>query len=221
MKNGTLYAGRLKKAYSKLRHAQPKPEIPKPDDPLRRLAIAIIGVGSSDLQARRAIDRALATMVDWNEMRVSDGFELNKATGNMIPQGVQRCQELVLALQAVFDRENRLSLDRLRGLGRREARHYLEQLDGVGDYAVASVLLWSLAGHAIPVNDRLLSALRGADLVNPSASRAEVQAFLERHISAAEAERFCIIMRSFPPKGRAGAKRGRAKSSARKRTKTS
>lgn len=219
MKNGTLYAGRLKKAFAKLRLVEQEPEIPEPDEPLRRLAIAIIGEGSTDLQAQRCIDRALTVMVDWNEMRVSDGSELNKAAGNMIPHGKRRCEQLISALQAIYYRENRLSLDRLLNMGRREARHYLEELDGVGDYAVASVLLWSLAGHAIPVNDRLLAALRDANLVNSSASRAEVQAFLERHISATDAKKFCIIMRSFSAKPRAGTKPKKAKPAPRKKTK--
>lgn len=217
MKNGTLYARRLKKAYAKLRRSMTKLRIPEPDDPLRRLAIAILGVGASDEEARRAIDRASTTMVDWNEMRVSDRSELNKATGNMIPQGVQRCQQLIAALESIFYRENRLSLDQLKSMGRREARHYLEQLEGVDEYAVASVLLWSLGGHAIPVNDRLLTGLRNADLVHPSASRAEVQAFLERHVNATEAKEFCVIMRSFAASARSLGRRGKLKPPSRKK----
>ncbi len=202
MKNGTMYAARLKRVYARLRHSVPKPRIPEPDDPLRRLGIAVLGVGCSDEEAERAIDRALTAMADWNEMRVSSAFELNKATGNTIPQGVQRCQQLINALQSVFDRENRLSLDRLRTMGRREARHHLEQLGGVDEYAVASVVLWSLDGCAIPVNDKLLTALQEADLVDPSASRAEVQAFLERHVGAADAREFSMIIRSLKSKSR-------------------
>ncbi len=197
MKNGTVYAARLKRAYAKLRQSTPKPQVPDPTEPLRQLGVAVLAVGCTDAEGERAIDRALNTMVDWNEMRVSSAIELNKATGNAVPQGVQRCQALIDALQSVYDRENRLSLDRLKSLGRREARPYLEQLAGTDEYAVASVLLWSLGGHAIPVNNRLLQSLRDADLVNPSADRAEVQAFLERNISAADAREFCLIMRCF------------------------
>jgi len=200
MKNGTMYAGRLRKVYAKVRQSAPKPEIPELDEPLRRLAIATLGVETTDEDAKRAIDRAFATMVDWNEIRVSSAAELNRATGNAIPHGVHHCQRLVDALQAIYDRENQLSLDRLRSMGRRDARHYLEQLDGLDEYGVASVLLWSLGGHAIPVNDRLLAALRDADLVNPSAGRSEVQAFLERHVGAADAKEFCLVMQTFSPK---------------------
>lgn len=217
MKNGTLYAGRLKKAYAKLRHASPQPTIPELDDPLVRLAVAILGVGSSDEEGAAAVQRAREVMVDWNEMRVSSAPELNQATGNVLPQGVQRCQQLILALQAMFDRDNRLSLDPLKASARREARHYLEELEGVDEYAVASVILWSLGGHAIPVNDRLLEALRSAELIRPEATRAEVQAFLERHISADEAREFCTIMRSFKGDPRTRPKEPKKKTAAKKK----
>lgn len=218
MKNGTMYAAKVKKVYTGLRQSLPRPEVPEPDDPLRRLAIAILGVGCSDEEATQAVDRALTTMADWNEIRVSSAFELNKATGNAIPKGTQQCQHLISALQSVFDRENRLSLDRLKNLGRREARRYLEELDGVDAYAVASVLLWSLGAHAIPVNDRLLEALRAADLVHPSAGRAEVQVFLERHVPAVEAREFCMIIRSLGAKRRPSSKRTRPKAATRKKS---
>ena len=46
MKNGTVYAGKLTKAYAKLRQTVGSPPgLPDPDPPLRRLAVAILGVG--------------------------------------------------------------------------------------------------------------------------------------------------------------------------------
>ena len=197
MKQGTMYAARLKKAYAKIRQAAPAPTIPEPDDPLRRLSIAIFGVKYGELEAQQAIDRLLTTMTDWNEVRVSRPSEINTALGDADAERLEYCQRLIDVLQSVYDRENRLSLGRLKQLGRREARQYLEALDGVDAYAVASVALWSLGGHAIPIDDRLWQALREADLVHPSANRGEVQAFLERHVAASEAKAFCIRMRSF------------------------
>jgi len=200
MKEGTAYATRLKKAYAEHRQSAPKPDLPAADDPLRRLAIAILAVSSSDAEAEHALDRALSSMAGWNEIRVSSAEEVYAAIGNRLADGLQHCRRLIDALNDVYDRENRLSLDRLKGIGRREARQYLEGLSGVDEYAVASVLLWSLGGHGIPVNDALWKALRDAHLVHPGASRGEVQAFLERHVSAADARDFCVVMQSFAPK---------------------
>lgn len=205
MKNGTVYATRLRKAYTRHLQSVEKPEIPDSDDPLRRLAMAILGVGSSDAEAERALDRAFSILADWNELRVSSAEEVHVATGDKRADGVDRSQRLIDALNAIYNRENRLSLERLRTLGRREARQYLEALPGVDEYAAASVLLWSLGGHGIPVNDALLKVLQEADLVHPEADRGEVQAFLERHVSAADAKNFCLVMQSFAPKKKAAA----------------
>src|SRR3990172_5389988 len=144
MKDGTLYAGRLKKAYAKLRQSVAEPKIPEADDPIRRLAIAILGVSSSESEAERAVDRLFTTMVDWNEVRVSSVAQVYRAMGDRIPLGLDRTRRLLDALQAIYEREHRISLDRLCGIGRREARDYLEALQGVDDFAAASVMLWSL-----------------------------------------------------------------------------
>ena len=205
MKEGTFYAARVKRAYAKLRQSVPEPTVPEPDDPIRRLATAILGVECGDAEAERAIDRIFTTMVDWNEVRVSSAEQVYRAMGDRIPQGLDRAQRLTDALQAIYHREHKIALDRLKSIGRREARDYLEALEGVGDYAAAAVMLWSFGGHAIPVSDKFLEALRAAELVHPHATRAEVQAFLERNVNAAEAKEFCVVMRSFTAPKRSAA----------------
>jgi len=219
MKNGTLYAGKLKKAYNKHKQSAGDPNIPDIDNPLRRLAIGILGVDSREEDVERAVDRLMASMIDWNEVRVSTVAEIQDGLEHKTIGHDHSCQNLINALQAVYYHENKLSLDRLKSIGRRDARHYLESLDGVNEYAVASIILWSLTGHAIPVNNRLLHALQDANLIHPTASRAEVQAFLERHIPSAKAREFCIIMRSFIAKKQPAAKRAKAKSTVIKKKK--
>ena len=194
MKDGTRYASTFKRAYAKLRQSAATPAIPEPDDPVRRLAIAILGVECGDAAAAKGLERAFTVVLDWNELRVSNPDEVHRALGGSIPR--EHCERLLRALRAISARENKIGLDRLKTLGRREARQYLETLDGVDEYATASVVLWSLGGHAIPVNDRMLAALRRSDLVHPSADRGEVQAFLERHVGAADAKETCLILQS-------------------------
>lgn len=201
MKDGTLYAGRLKKAYPKWKHAAGDVEVPEePDDPIRRLALSVFGLSGSEAQAERAIDRLLANVADWNELRVSLPAELCRALGDSISDGVGACQRLAQALQSIYEREHKISLERLKNLGRREARQFLETLKGVDEYAAAGIMLWSMGGHAIPVNDQQLHALKDAQLVHPTATRGEVQAFLERHIAADDAKRFCMVLRAVASK---------------------
>jgi len=218
MKQGTLYAGRVRRAFSKLRGTATLPPIPDPDDPLRQLAIGVLGVSCGTATGAKAVEQLLRVMVDWNEVRVSTAGEIARVIGKFIPDSRLHAQRLIRSLGALYQRENWLTLAKLKNMGRREARQYLERLDGADDFAVACVLLWSLGGHAIPVDDRLLGAMREARLVHPEATRAEVQAFLERNISANDAREFCLLMQSFTPrdasaKGKKAAGRGTRKKS--------
>ncbi|MGB0716957.1 MAG: hypothetical protein ACPGXK_13835 [Phycisphaerae bacterium] len=192
MKNGTAYATKLKKAWAKMRPgAAAEADEDKPD-PLFCLATGILGASLSKDQVRRVIERLTTEAVDWNEIRVSNADDLAAIAGaKMQPDAFQR---LIDALQHLYDKENALGMDRLGNMGRREARQYLESLNGMDEYAVATVMLWYLGGHAIPVNDSMLKILHDEDLVNPEASRAEVQAFLERHISAADGRQFVATL---------------------------
>ncbi len=216
MKDGTRYAAQVRKVYSRLRQQAPQWKRPEGDDPIRQLAVAILSRESNEEVAQRAVDRLLQSMASWNEVRVSTPAEVQRCLGNTIPHVLARCKQLISTLQSVYDRENRLSLDRFRNLGRREARQRLEEFEGVDELVAASVMLWSLGGHAIPVSDKLLLALHRAELIHPSADRAEVQAFLERNISATEAKEFCRVMRSFDGRERRGTKRGKTTARARK-----
>ncbi len=200
MKQGTMYASRVKKAFAELRKSAPEPTVSDADDPVRRLAVAILGVRVGDSKADAYVSKIESSMVDWNEVRVSSLAEIKEITGVNSEAVSETLGNLLDALQAIYDQENEISLDHLLKMGRRDARHYLEELAGVDAYGVASVILWSLGGHAIPVDDAMLQLLRDANLVHPVADRAEVQAFLERNISAADGKLFALIMHSLPKK---------------------
>lgn len=212
MKDGTRYADRLKKAYAKVKHSIDEADIPELRDPIRCLALGILGSDNGPDRAERQLNKALGLVVDWNEIRVSNVNEVAELLGDTGAESLRRSQNLLDALHAVYDRENKVSLDRLKSLGRREARQYLETLKGVDEYAVAYVVLWSLGGHAIPVWNQVLGALREADLVHPVATRAEIQAFLERNVSAADARAFSLLVSSLgATKSSAGKSKAKSK----------
>lgn len=214
MKDGTRYADRLKKAYAKLKHSISEADIPEPRDPIRCLALGILGSDNGPDRAERQLNKALGLVVDWNEIRVSNVNEVAALLGDTSADSLRRCQNLLDALHAIYGRENQVSLDRLKSLGRREARQYLETLKGVDEYAVAYVVLWSFGGHAIPVWNQILKTLHEANLVHPTATRAEIQAFLERNVAAADAKAFSLAIGSLgSPKTLVAAKTGAGKKS--------
>ncbi len=210
MKDGTLYANRLKKAYAKVKHGISEADIPELADPIRCLALGILGSDGGPDRAERQLKKALGVVVDWNEIRVSNVHEVAELLGDTGTESLRRCQNLLDALRSIYDRENKMSLDRPKSLGRREARQYLETLKGVDEYAVAYVVLWSFGGHAIPVWNNVLGVLREADLVHPTATRAEIQAFLERNVPASDARAFCLAVGSLGSAKRAATSGKRA-----------
>ena len=196
MKDGSRYSVRLKKRFARLPSGQSAGGDPaKPSDPLRQLAAAVLGRGLGEEAGFRALELIFDQMVDWNEVRVSSPSEIAAQTKRTLPEAYKRCDRLRGMLNDVFDRECVMSLDRVKGMKLRDAREFLASLRAVDGFAVSSVVVWSLGGHAIPMDDTLLEGLRKEDLVHPTATREQVQAFLERAIHADQAKSFCLAMR--------------------------
>ena len=197
MRGGTEYAKRVRQVYERARESVgPRPET-EPTDPLEQLVLALLSWEATDTNAAKAYRKLTEKTADLNEVRVSSVREITAIIRELIPDSTECARNLSRALIAIFQRENGVNLDSIREKGRREARQYLESLDGVTPYAAAAVQLWSLGGHAIPVDRRLLEALRREGLVDPEATPDVVQAFLERNIAAAEAKDFCYAMGKF------------------------
>jgi endonuclease III len=197
MKNGSEYARRIKRLFRQLQRESGGWEPGEPTDPLEQLVVAVLSARTTPEQGRKALRRLSDHMVDFNELRVSAPAEVSVLIKDLIPDNSERAKALLAVLNAVYQAEYAVDLRGLRDLGLREARKYLESLDGSDPHAAASVLLWSLGGHAIPVSPRLLEALRAGDLVDTDSTLPEVQSFLERHISATDARLFCHLMESY------------------------
>ncbi len=191
MKNGTLYGKKIKQAYSKFRGERTS-EPPDVRPPVEQLILAVLSQETSLDRAEKAFSQILDDMVDYNELRVSTPAEVSSSISKHIPRSVQRAKTLLTVLNAVFQLEYTISLEHLSSKGVREIKSYLSDLDGITPYTMASVMLWSLGGHAIPVNDVALEFLKENDLVDANASSAEVQSFLERHVSSSDAKEFCM-----------------------------
>jgi endonuclease III len=197
MKNGTHYGKKVKAAYAKFRGCAGDGPLPGPVSPIEQLIVAVLSQESTVAKARKALAQINSGLVDYNELRVSTPAEIANAVGRQVPRVVERAKSLIRVLNAVYQNEYAVSLDGLAGKGVREVKAYLDQLDGATPYVVASVMLWSLNGHAIPINDTALAFLKRHDLVDADAQCAEVQSFLERHISAADAKSFCLDLEAY------------------------
>jgi endonuclease-3 len=197
MKHGAEYAKRIRHLYHQLRRQYGKPPPPDHTEPIEQLILGILARDTTEAKAQAAFRRLRESLVDHNELRVTPAVELAETLGPDLPDAATRAQNLVDALNAIYDRHNVVDLSFLRDKPVRDAREYLRALPGVDEFTAARVVLYSLGGHAIPVDQSMVWVLRKENLVPPEATLSEVQAFLERHISAQEAAEFAALMHRY------------------------
>jgi endonuclease III len=197
MRKGTLYARKIKRLCARLKKGRGVPEQGDPVDPVNQLLLGILHRGTSVSRAERVLARIRSAMVDLNELRVSTPSELVLLLGSGFPHATEKAKTIVNVLNQVFGRYHDLSLDALKVKGKRDARQYLEHLEGVDAATVAGVMLLSLEGHAVPVDEIMLRVLREDGLVDPKADVKEVQGFLERNVSAAKAHEMTVLLRRY------------------------
>lgn len=156
-------------------------------DPLVHLLIESFMLWeASHAEASAAVGRLCAAVVDYNELRVCFTDELAAAVGAGYPRVDERCARMRCALNDIFRREHAVSLAHLQAPGRKDARGYLESLDGTPTFVSARVALIGLGVHAIPVDDRLVRALADAGCCQRADSCESVSTWLERQFKPGE-----------------------------------
>ncbi len=197
MKHGTEYAKRLKRLYQDLLKKYGKPSACEPTDPIAQMVIGLLSLDTSMSKAQSAYRKLVGEMVDLNELRVTPPMEIEEQIDGIVPMASDKARRIVDALNAVRRRQDTLDLEFLKQRSRREAREYLESVEGLVPFVAAQVVLYSLQGHAIPVDNLTLYVLRKKNIVDPDADIPTVQGFLERNINASDAAVFAQLLDRF------------------------
>jgi len=184
VKNATEYAKRLAALLKQVGKAVSAPDEVPEREPLFQLIHAFLAWETSRNQADQAYTRLMTTVVDVNELRVSDPMEVIDAIGPKYVRAEERAHRLCRALHGVYNREHVVDLSSLKDKNKRDAKDYLESLEGIVPFVVASVMLLSLDSHAIPVDEQLVDRLKRDEVVDPDATLEDVQSFLEHQIRA-------------------------------------
>lgn len=164
------------------------------DPVLREFVRGFLHHDTTSARAEAAARRLERSVVDANELRVSLPDEIARMIGPGLSAADERARQLRSALNALFKREHRLALAHLADRPKREAREYLESLAGVGQFVAARTVLLALGGHALPLDERLLSALRAEGVFDARVPFEEAAAWLERNTRADEsAEVFRLL----------------------------
>lgn len=165
----------------------PDPACPKGTDaPLARLVESFLWWEAGARHAPAALEKLCAELVDYNELRICLPDEVLSIIGTRYPKGQERCERMHAALNAVYNREHTLGLETLLSMPKREARIYLEGLEGITPFIAARVMLLTLGAHAFPVDSRIAGVLGEASIAEKDETPTQVASKMERLLRAGE-----------------------------------
>lgn len=196
MKNATEYARKLRRALASARATAARSPSRVPNtDATGHIILSQLMRFAPDGPAAAGFRRIRESTVDVNELRVTTIAELIDMLGPDFPQARLAAEAVLRALNAVFNRCHHLDLGFLQNMAKREAREWLDSLDGMTPFSAAVVVMRALGHHAVPIDDVTLAWLRGEKLIDPAADAPTVQAFFERLVPAGREETWFTALR--------------------------
>jgi len=175
----------LKQLFKRLSR-EAKPPERAPMEPLDALVRGAMSFDVSDNRAEDAMKAISKEFVDLNELRVATDLEIHELLGVRYPEIEKRVAMITQCLNAIFEREHTMSLNRLKDVSKREARQFLRELPDIHPFVEAYIMLYAFDGSAFPLDDDMLEYLREQDAVDAETNLHDAQKFLENHVKADE-----------------------------------
>jgi len=196
MKNSKKYAGQIKKLYRALKGKGDKIRPLGFDDPIDSLVYGIVAEKASTSRARTASKQFSRHFVDLNDLRVARPEEIVEVLGKDSADLRQAANTLIQVLGAIYEKQNNLTLETLKKLGKRQAKQELEAIDGITHFATNFSMLTALQGHAIPLTRKMITYLKTNELVCPDADDHDIEGFLTKQIAARDGHAFYGLLRA-------------------------
>ena len=152
-------------------------------------------------KATLALKRVEQGVVDFNELRICTPDEVVRMRGERYPRSEDRAVRLRCALNDVYRREHRVSLEHLHLRPKREAREYFDSLEGLPSFVAARVELLGLGAHAAPVDSRIARRLAEADAIEPGTGPEDAAKFLERKVRAGDMPQVYALLQAWADDG--------------------
>ena len=194
MKNATKHAEVLKSLLRKLIREH-KPASKEPLDPLKALVRGTMSFDVSDHRADEAMRLIDREFVDLNELRVATDLEVQELLGQKYPAIEKRVAMITQSLNAIFEREQTLNLNRMKEISRRDARQFMRELPKIHPFVEAFVMLFSFDGACVPIDNAMLAWLRGEGVIEEEATLEEAQKFVEHQLKADECYEMYVCVR--------------------------
>ncbi len=217
MKDSKKYAQKISKLYKSLKTGS-KVSTRSFDDPVEAIVYAIVSENMDWAETKSMIRKMKRHFIDLNDLRVSREEEIMDVLGETGDKTLKTASTMRQVLEAILTKYNIVSLNKLKEIGKRQAKKELEEFDGLSSFAANYCFLTSLGGHAVPLTSGMIEYLKDNDLVHPKSKDSDIEGFLERQISAANAYEFYRLLKEESRKA-AKAKKKAAKKKASKKTK--
>ncbi len=154
-------------------------------DPLvHELVFSMMLWESSIENAVKAMAKIHAEFVDYNELRVCFPHEIEALLGSRYQRAEDRSTRLIDSLRQIYFTHQRLTLEPLREMSKREARDFLVSIESLPRFVVSRILLLGLEAHALPMDAKIARALHKADLIKSAKNPDTIAVTLERSIRA-------------------------------------
>jgi endonuclease III len=174
---------RIRAVQRRLRRQQgrfmPKPGLPVVDE----LVATVLSQHTSDVNSGRAFATLRRRFGSWEEVLDAPTEEVANAirSGGIADQKAPRIQRILAEIE---EREGRIDLTRLEGLGDREVEEYLTSLPGVGPKTAACVLTFSMGRAAFPVDTHVHRVTARLGWIPAGASAERAHQLLARRVPA-------------------------------------
>lgn len=185
-------AALLKKLKSRY---EPAPLIKR--NPMDELLFGLLLWDATTPKAEAALKRLRDAHVDDNDMRVSRPHELAATMGKLYPRVEERAARLHAALSDIYKREHNVTLAPVMAMSKRDAAKYIETLSGLPAFASARWQLMMLESHHMPVDDRMLSRLLAAGVVEEGDDIEKATGVLQRHIKHEDAVESFVLLQAW------------------------
>jgi len=176
-------------------------------DPLiSELVFSMLVWESSIEHAVNAAHSIEQELVDLNELRVCSPEELVRVFPSRYPKSLERCQRLNAILNAIFQKENSLSLAHLREMNKKDVIEYFRSIDGLPPFVSSRVILLGLGWHAFPIDEWLTKQLSRHGITETSLTISEQTQRMERLVRANDALKYYTLIEHWATNERAAKK---------------
>ena len=220
MKKAADYTPRVKKLFNRLKKSGAKSSLAEADDAMEVLLLGILSNYSTEQKAATAIDKLMAEMIDFNDLRVTPVADIVALIGVDFPHCRTAAEEIARVFTSVFNRTHDLDLSFLSSFTKKPAAFFLDSLDGLSPHAHAFFRNRFLKTHVIPLDANMHAYLIKNKCLPADTNVAEAQNFVSQVFKDRNAENFYALLKrsaaAHAPRAAAGKTAGRAKKTAKK-----